>query len=108
MWGWVCQILGRYLPVYIIYHWVCQILGRHLTVHTWDGVCHIVVVVVVDFSSLAMGLGECSTIDYPPALFFLKWARNSSQWLSELRRLWPSVPDKFRVSSFPDRFPHYA
>ena len=56
---------------------------------------------VVAFSSRARILGECSTIHSPPALFFLlKWlahtnstlyAMISPQWLSELRRLWPSV-----------------
>ena len=36
------------------------------------------------------------------------YARISPQWLSELRRLLPNVPDELCVSSFPDRFPHYA
>ena len=67
----------------------------------------VVVVVVVAFSSLTTILGECSTIDYPPALFccclfcFLYEVENSSHtviplfmwisppWLSELRRLAP-------------------
>ena len=65
----------------------------------------VVVVVVVFFSSLARILGECSTIHSLPALFIvsiiiissrtlipLLYARISPQWLSELRRLWSSVP----------------
>ena len=57
------------------------------------------------FSSRARILGECSTIHSLPALFIvsiiiissrtlipLLYARISPQWLSELRRLWSSVP----------------
>ena len=62
---------------------------------------------VVAFSLLARILGECLTIQSAPVLFlkniFLKWrlfahtystlqARISPQWLSERRRLCPSVP----------------
>ena len=36
------------------------------------------------------------------------YARISPQWLSDLRRLWPSVPWQVRVSLFLDRFHHYA
>ena len=35
-------------------------------------------------------------------------ARISPQWLSWPRWLWLNVPHKLRVSSFLDRFPHYA
>ena len=49
--------------------------------------------------------GDCSTIRSPPALFFqveISWrtkiplclAKDSPQWLSELKRLWPSVPSR--------------
>ena len=62
---------------------------------------------VVAFSSLAGTLGECSIIHPQPELFEiclfeveinsrilipLFKARISPQWLSELRRLWLSVP----------------
>ena len=80
---------------------------------------------VVAFSSLARIWGECSTIRSPSALFKLfilffysslsgdslthtnstLYARNSPQWLSELRRLWQSAPDGLRVISFPNRLP---
>ena len=35
-------------------------------------------------------------------------ARISPQWLSELRRLWPNVPNKLRTSLFPGSFPYYV
>ena len=41
---------------------------------------------------------------------FTLYARISPQWLSELRQLLlkEMYPDKLYVSSFLDRFPHYA
>ena len=68
----------------------------------------VAVTVVVVFSSFARTLGEGWTSRSQPAffVFFLKveigdklahtnstlYARISRQWLSELRRMWPSVP----------------
>ena len=74
--------------------------------------------VVVPFSSLARSLVECSTIHTPPALFFFFYnlfMEISSRTLIPVFRP-ESVhsgcsrvfPDKLLVSSFPDRFPHYA
>ena len=75
---------------------------------------------VLAFSSLAMILWEGSTIHCPPALFLSGdqlahtcsnfQARISPWWLSELRRLWPSVTRRVaRELVFPSgRFPHYA
>ena len=74
---------------------------------------------VVAFSSLARILGKCSTIHSLPALF-LKVEISSRTLISLFRPA--SVhsgsascddcdrvfPDELRVSSFPDRFPHYA
>ena len=81
-------------------------------------------VVVVAFSTLVRILGERSTIDSPPALkmFFLYWswdwfahtnstphARGSvHSGLASWDDCGQMFPDKLRVSSFPDRFPHYA
>ena len=78
--------------------------------------------VVVAFSSRARILGKCSTIHSPPALFFFFFKVEMS-----LRTLIPLftpglvhsgsaswddcdrvLPDELRVSSFSDRFPHYA
>ena len=64
------------------------------------------VTTVVALSLLASVLGECSTVHSPCAFFFFffwsgyklehtnstLFVRISPQWLSELRRLWPSVP----------------
>ena len=62
------------------------------------------------FSSLAGTLGKASTIHARRRLFFFFffrsgdqiahtnltfWDRISPQWLSQLRRLWPNVPDEF-------------
>ena len=60
------------------------------------------------FSSRTRILGECSTIQSPPALFFK--VEISSRSLIPLCT--PGsvrvFPDELRVSSFTDRFPHYA
>ena len=59
---------------------------------------------MVALSSLARVFGECSTIHYPPELFFFffklelphiistLYARIRPQWLIELRQLWRNVP----------------
>ena len=81
--------------------------------------------VVEAFPSLARILGECSTIHSPPALFSFCFCffevEISSRTLIPLFRpgsvlsgsaSWDDCgrkfPDKLRVSSFPDGFPHYA
>ena len=68
--------------------------------------------VVVAFSSRARVMGECSTIYSPPALFFFKveislrtLSHSGSASGDDCDRVFP---DELRVSSFPDRFPHYA
>ena len=89
---------------------------RLQTTHLW----------VMAFFSRARILGECSTIHFPPTLlfsffFFFFKVEISSHILIPLFRPgsvhsgttgWDDcgqiVPDKLRVSSFPDRFPHYA
>ena len=78
---------------------------------------------LVAFSSLARILEECSTIHSPAALFFSFFflVEISSTTLIPLFRpesvnsgsaSWddcgPVFPGELRVSSFPDRFPHYA
>ena len=78
-------------------------------------------VVEVAFSSLARTLGECSTIHSPPELFYYfkldinsrtlippfspGSVHKSSASSDDCDRV---LPDELRVSSFPDRFPHYA
>ena len=75
------------------------------------------------FSSLAWTLGEGSTIHSSPVLFFFFFfeveissrtliplfmpgsVHSSSASLNDCVRV---LPDDLRVSSFPDRFPHYA
>ena len=72
--------------------------------------------VVVALSSLARNLGECSAIRCPPALFLfvfcLKWRLAHARSVHSGATSWDDCdqmfPDKLRVSSFPDRFPHYA
>ena len=95
-------------------------IKRYLPTALSSRLSHIQETVMAALSSLAKILGEGSAIHSPPALFFFfkveissrtnstLWARISPQWLSELRRLWPNVPWKLCVSSFPDRFPHYT
>ena len=82
----------------------------------------VVVVVVAAFSSLARILGECSTIRTMPAFsWWLFEVEISSLTLIPLCRPgsvhsgsanWNDCgwvfSDKLHVSSFPDRFPHYA
>ena len=92
---------------------------------------------VMAFSSLARILGECSTIHSPPALFFFLFfkveissrtlippplyyyyhyyyhyyyqARDNPQWLSELRRMRPSVSWRSACEIvLLERFSHYA
>ena len=77
------------------------------------------------FSSRARILGECSTIYSPPALFssssfcFCRWRLAGAHLLHSFGRDQSTVAqggettdrvfsDELRVSSFPDRFPHYA
>ena len=74
----------------------------------------------VAFSSLARIWGECSTSHSPPNPFFFEVAISSrtliplfmpglvpsgSAGLDDCGRMFS---DKLRVSSFPDRFPHYT
>ena len=87
------------------------------------------VVVVVVFSSLARIFGKCSTIRSPPALFSLRgWGLGCGAKMEISSRApislfmagsvhggsasWDDCGrmflDELRVSSFPDRFPHYA
>ena len=82
----------------------------------------VVVAAVVAFSSLVRILGECLTIHCLPALFFFFKVEISSCTLIPLFFMPGSVhsgsanwddcgqmfSDKLRVSSFPDRVPHYA
>ena len=75
----------------------------------------------VAVSSLTRILGECSTIHSPPALFFLKWRlaphinstllcqdQSTVAQRAKTTVIECSLTVKLRVSSFPDRFPHYA
>ena len=90
--------------------------------------CHVVIAqslwtltMVCVFFSLARIWGECSTIHSPPALFFFFLMEISSRTLIALlipgsvtsdSASWDdcgrTFPDKLSVSSFPDRFLHYA
>ena len=77
---------------------------------------------MVPFISLVWISGECSTIHSPPTLFFFfVEVETRSRALVPLFRSgsvhsglasWDDCarvfPDELRVSSFPDRFPHYA
>ena len=76
-------------------------------------------VLVVAFSSLARILGECLTIHAPLVLFFLKveislctlipfFMPESVHSGSVSWDCGWTFPDKLSVSSFLDRFPHYA
>ena len=75
---------------------------------------------LVAISSIATILGVGSTILSPPAIFFFK-VRISSRTQFPLFRpvsvhsgsaslddCCEMFPDELRVSSFPDKFPHYA
>ena len=65
-------------------------------------------------------LGECLTIDFLPAVFFFKVVTSSCTLIPLFRSesvysgsaSWDNCdqvfPDELHVSSFPDRFPHYA
>ena len=91
--------------------------------------CSVLLLVVVAFSSLARIWGECSTVHSPPVLFLFFFFFSSFLFLVEISPCtliplfmprsvhsgsasWDdcgrTFPDKLRVSSFPDRFPHYA
>ena len=72
-------------------------------------------------SRVRIGLiGEDSANHFPPTLFFFFLSRDQlhqhhsfssrviAKWLSELRRLWTSIPYEPRVSPFPRSFPHYV
>ena len=78
----------------------------------------VVVVVVVAFPPIWGSSGECWTIHSPHALYFIYlfifvseeqfayknstlYARVSSQWISDLSRVWPTFTDELRVSLFP-------
>ena len=69
------------------------------------------------FSSCVRILGECSTVHSPPAL--LKWKLACAHLFHSLGQDQSTVaqqaettdrlcPDKLHVSSFPNKFPHYA
>ena len=112
---WQIIITARFILIVIIQwdyrcHQDISALSKHPVLHcNHTG--------VVAFSSLARIWGEYSTIHSPPALFFK--VKISSRTLIPLFIPWsvysgPAIwddcggmfPDKLRVSSFPDRFPH--
>ena len=77
----------------------------------------VVLVLVGAFFARAKILGECSTVHSPPAL--LKWRLACAHLFHSLGQDQSTVaqqaettdrlcPDKLHVSSFPDKFPHYA
>ena len=78
---------------------------------------------LVAFSSLVRILGECTTIHPQPVLFsfsflmvkissctlqFLSLCQDQSTVAQQAETSGQMFPDKLCVSSFPDRFPHYA